>query len=40
MAKHSLIAVVEDDQPFRKSMRKLMASLGYTHHALTERLGC
>ena len=40
MAKHSLIAVVEDDQPFRESMRKLMASLGYTHHAVTELLGC
>ena len=33
MAKHSLIAVVEDDQPFRESMRKLMTSLGYTVEA-------
>ena len=30
MAKPTLISVVEDDQPFRESMRKLMTSLGYT----------
>lgn len=30
MAKSTLISVVEDDQPFRESMRKLMTSLGYT----------
>jgi CheY-like chemotaxis protein len=26
----SLITIVEDDQPFRESMRKLVSSLGYT----------
>ena len=30
MPKSALIAVVEDDQPFRESMRKLMTVLGYT----------
>jgi FixJ family two-component response regulator len=29
MAKRTLIAVVEDDEPFRESMRKLMTALGY-----------
>jgi FixJ family two-component response regulator len=29
MAKPTLISVVEDDQPFRESMRKLMRALGY-----------
>ena len=29
----SLISVVEDDQPFRESMKKLMRSLGYTVEA-------
>jgi FixJ family two-component response regulator len=29
MAKRTLISVVEDDQPFRESMRKLMTALGY-----------
>ena len=33
MAERTLISVVEDDQPFRESMRKLMASLGYTDEA-------
>ncbi len=31
--KRTLISVVEDDQPFRESMRKLMTSLGYTVEA-------
>ncbi len=30
MPEHRLISVVEDNQPFRESMRKLMMSLGYT----------
>jgi FixJ family two-component response regulator len=30
MPKHNLISIVEDDQPFRESMRKLVSSLGYT----------
>ena len=30
MAKRTLIAVVEDDLPFRESMKKLMTALGYT----------
>ena len=30
MAKRTLISIVEDDQLFRESMRKLMTSLGYT----------
>ena len=30
MAKPRLISIVEDDEPFRESMRKLMTALGYT----------
>jgi FixJ family two-component response regulator len=30
MSKSTLISVVEDDEPFRESMKKLMTSLGYT----------
>ena len=30
MAKPKLISIVEDDEPFRESMRKLMTALGYT----------
>jgi FixJ family two-component response regulator len=33
MATPKLISVVEDDQPFRESMRKLMAALGYAVEA-------
>ncbi len=33
MPKHALISIVEDDQPFRESMRKLMRLLGYTVEA-------
>jgi FixJ family two-component response regulator len=33
MAKPTLISVVEDDQPFRESMKKLMTALGYTVEA-------
>ena len=33
MAKHTLISIVDDDQPFRESMRKLMTALGYTVEA-------
>ena len=33
MPKPTLIAIVEDDQPFRESMRKLMTALGYTVEA-------
>ena len=33
MPKRTLISIVEDDQPFRESMRKLMTSLGYTVEA-------
>ena len=33
MTKRALISVVEDDQPFRESMRKLLSSLGYTVEA-------
>jgi FixJ family two-component response regulator len=29
MQKRTLISIVEDDEPFRESMRKLMTSLGY-----------
>jgi FixJ family two-component response regulator len=29
MARSPLISVIEDDEPFRESMRKLMTSLGY-----------
>ena len=35
MAKRTLISVVEDDQPFRESMRKLMTALGYTVEAFS-----
>jgi FixJ family two-component response regulator len=30
MAQPKLISIVEDDAPFRESMRKLMTVLGYT----------
>ena len=30
MSRPTLISVVEDDQPFRESMRKLITTLGYT----------
>jgi FixJ family two-component response regulator len=33
MAKRTLISVVEDDQPFRESMKKLVRSLGYAVEA-------
>jgi len=33
MPNGSLISIVEDDQPFRESMRKLLSSLGYTVEA-------
>ena len=33
MLKNNLISIVEDDQPFRESMRKLVSSLGYTAEA-------
>jgi len=33
MTKHPLISVVEDDQPFRESMQKLVMALGYTVEA-------
>ena len=33
MPQHPLISIVEDDQPFRESMRKLMTALGYTVEA-------
>ena len=33
MAKPELISIVEDDEPFRESMRKLMTALGYTTEA-------
>jgi FixJ family two-component response regulator len=33
MLEHRLISIVEDDQPFRESMRKLMRLLGYTVEA-------
>ena len=29
MSEQSLIAIIDDDQPFRESMRRLMRSLGY-----------
>ena len=35
MSKRALISIVEDDQPFRESMRKLIASLGYTVEAFS-----
>jgi FixJ family two-component response regulator len=33
MPQHTLISIVEDDQPFRESMRKLVRSLGYSVEA-------
>jgi len=33
MAKTALISIVEDDQPFRESMRALLTSLGYNVEA-------
>lgn len=33
MTKRTLISIVEDDQPFRESMRKLVTALGYTVEA-------
>jgi FixJ family two-component response regulator len=33
MAKRTLISVIEDDEPFRESMRKLMTALGYVVEA-------
>jgi FixJ family two-component response regulator len=33
MSKRTLISIVEDDQPFRESMRKLVTLLGYTVEA-------
>jgi FixJ family two-component response regulator len=30
MAQSRLISIVEDDEPFRESMRKLLTALGYT----------
>ena len=33
MPTRTLISIVEDDQPFRESMRKLMTALGYTVEA-------
>ncbi len=33
MPKPTLISIVEDDQPFRESMKKLMTALGYTVEA-------
>ena len=30
MSDQSLISVIDDDEPFRESMRRLMRSLGYT----------
>jgi len=30
MANRTLISIVDDDQPFRESMRKLVTLLGYT----------
>ena len=33
MAKPKVISIVEDDEPFRESMRKLMTSLGYATDA-------
>ena len=35
MSKTSLVSVVEDDQFFRESMRRLMRSLGYTVDAFS-----
>lgn len=33
MPRRKLISIVEDNQPFRESMRKLMTALGYTVEA-------
>ena len=33
MSKRTLISIVEDDQPFRQSMVKLLTALGYTVEA-------
>ena len=33
MPQHTLISIVEDDEPFRESMRKLLMALGYTVEA-------
>jgi FixJ family two-component response regulator len=33
MPQHELISIVEDDEPFRESMRKLVRSLGYAVEA-------
>ncbi|MGY4573883.1 response regulator [Bradyrhizobium pachyrhizi] len=33
MSNHTLIAIVDDDQPYRESMRKLIMLLGYTVEA-------
>ena len=30
LSAHLLISIIDDDQPFRESMRRLMRSLGYT----------
>jgi FixJ family two-component response regulator len=35
MTQPPLISIVEDDQPFRDSMRKLLMSLGYTVEAFS-----
>jgi FixJ family two-component response regulator len=35
MPQHPLISIIEDDQPFRESMRKLVRSLGYTVEAFS-----
>ena len=35
MPQHPLISIVEDDQPFRESMRKLVRALGYTVEAFS-----
>ena len=33
MSDHLLISIIDDDQPFRESMRRLMRSLGYIAEA-------
>jgi FixJ family two-component response regulator len=33
MPERTLISIIEDDQPFRESMRKLMTALGYSVEA-------
>jgi FixJ family two-component response regulator len=35
MAQNTLISIVEDDQPFRESMKKLVRSLGYAVEAFS-----